>query len=165
MPIDMNQTIAEASLDNLHDIIVPDAIGFFPPAPGWYILGLLFLALLFHFTLRFYARYKKSLYKREALTELAKYQGENKEEVLHLLSLSKRVAIVAYGREESAMLSGEPWWNYMEQHSKVNISKELRDELSKLLYDEAYESDRAHYKTIKAFVSLWIKTHKVAHHV
>ena len=161
----MNKTIAEASLDNLHDIIIPDAIGFLPPAPGWYILGLLLLALLFHFTLRFYARYKKSLYRREALEELDRYQGENKEETLQLLSLAKRVAIVAYGREESATLTGESWWNYMEAHSKVNISKELRDEMSRLLYDEAYESDSAHYRAIKAIVTEWIKTHKVEHHV
>ena len=161
----MNKTIAEASLDNLHDIIIPDAIGFFPPAPGWYILGLLLFALLFHFTLRFYARYKKSLYRREALKELDRYQGENKEETLQLLSLAKRVAIVAYGREESATLSGESWWNYMEQHSKVNISKALRDEMSKLLYDETYESDSSHYRTIKIFVREWIKTHKVEQYV
>ncbi len=34
MSVKMNQTIAEASLDNLHDIIIPPAIGFFPLAPG-----------------------------------------------------------------------------------------------------------------------------------
>ena len=49
MPVDMNKTIAQASLDNLHDIIVPDGVGFFPPAPGWIVVGLLLLALLFHF--------------------------------------------------------------------------------------------------------------------
>ena len=161
----MNKTIAEASLDNLHDIIIPDAIGFFPPAPGWVMLGLLLLALLFHFAMRFYMRYKKSLYRREALEELDRYKGENKEETLQLLSLAKRVAIVAYGREESATLTGESWWNYMEQHSKVNISKALRDEMSKLLYDETYESNSSHYTDIKVFVTEWIKTHKVEHHV
>jgi len=165
MPVDINKTIAEASLDNLHDIIIPDAIGFLPPAPGWVIFGLLLLALLFHFTLRFYLRYKKSLYRREALTELGRYQGENKEETLQLLSLAKRVAIVAYGREESATLTGESWWNYMEAHSKVKISKELRNEMSKLLYDETYESNSSHYRAIKTFVTLWIKIHKAEHHV
>ena len=60
MPIDMNQTIAEASLDNLNDIIVPDAVGFFPLAPGWVIVILLVLALLFHFAFMAYSRYKRS---------------------------------------------------------------------------------------------------------
>ena len=49
MSTDMNKTIAEASLDNLHDIIMPDAVGLFPLAPGWVMVLLLLLALLFHF--------------------------------------------------------------------------------------------------------------------
>jgi len=58
MPLDMNKTIADASLNNLHDIMVPAAVGFFPLAPGWYIVLLLFLSLLFHFATEWIATHK-----------------------------------------------------------------------------------------------------------
>ena len=54
MSIDMNQTIAQASLDNLNDIIVPEAVGFLPLAPGWILVILLVLSLLFHFAYKAY---------------------------------------------------------------------------------------------------------------
>ena len=167
MSIDMNKTITEASLDNLHDIIVPEAIGFFPPAPGWYVVALLLLALLFHFSIGFYKRHKKSLYRREAIEELGSYeaQGEDKEKTLHLLTLAKRVAIAAYGREEIAKLSGESWWDFMEKHSKAIISKELRVSVNSLLYDKSYAYNTADYKEIEKFVQSWVKTHKVAEDV
>ena len=165
MSVDMNKTIAEASLDNLHDIIIPEAVGCLPPAPGWYMLGLLLLALLGHFVMNAYKRYKKSLYKREALVEVGRYKEESKEDMIHLLTLAKRVAITAYGREEIAKLSGDSWWDFMEQHSKAKVSKELRVQIAYLLYDRDYDHDSVDYPAIKNFVTLWIKTHKVSDHV
>ena len=160
MSVDMNRTIEEASLDNLHGIIVPEAIGFFPLAPGWYVVALLFLALLFHFMFKGYKAYKKSLYKREALKELETYEQSNKEELIALLSLAKRVGIAAYGRNVIAKLSDDSWWDFLEQHSKVRVDRKLRVALSKLLYDASYSVDNALYMDIKALVTVWIKTHK-----
>ena len=161
----MNKTIQEASLDNLHDIIVPDGIGYFPLAPGWLIVGVLLITLLFHFVVQAYKRYKKTLYKREALTELENHRDESKDDALALLKLARRVAIAAYGREEIAGLSGENWWDFMEQHSKVKMSKELRDEIATLLYDNTAQIDTAQYRSIRSKVSVWIKTHKVSTNV
>ena len=156
----MNKTIAEASLDNFHDIIVADAVGYFPPAPGWYVLGLLVLALLFHFAIQTYAKYKKNLYRREALKELESFSEQSQEETVLLLSLAKRVAIAAYGRETIAKLSSDSWWDFMEEHSKVKVNKELRENIAKILYDKGYESKQSDSLAIKTFVTLWVKTHK-----
>ena len=161
----MNKTIQEASLDNLHDIIVPDAIGFFPLAPGWIIVGVLLLTLLFHFVVQAYKRYKKTLYKREALTELENYRDESKDDALALLKLARRVAIAAYGRGEIAGLSGDDWWEFMEQCSKVKVSRELRDEISTLLYDNTAQIDTKQFRLISSMVSVWIKTHQVSTNV
>lgn len=164
MSVDMNQTIAQASLDNLNDIIVPDAVGFFPLAPGWVIGILLAFALLFHFAFKAYKRYQRALYKREALRELERYTKESRDEMLALLTLSKRVAIAAYGRTQIAKISGESWWDFMEQHSKVKVSKKLRAELSDLLYDTSKQDDSSQYTAVKDLVILWIRTHKVNCH-
>jgi hypothetical protein len=165
MSVDMNQTIAQASLDNLHDIIVPEAVGFFPLAPGWMVVILLALGLFFHFVFQAYKGYQRSLYKREALKELDSYTKESRDEMIALVTLAKRVAIAAYGRKQIAKLSGESWWDFMEEHSKVKMRKELRAELSDLLYGTPKENDTSQYTVVKDLVTLWIKTHKVTDHV
>ena len=165
MSVELNKTIAEASLDNLHDIIVPDAIGFFPPAPGWYFVLLLLLALLFHFSIQAYRRYKKSLYRREALKELQNYRQESRQNIMALLGLAKRVGIVAYGRTEVAGLSEAKWWAFMEKHSSAKISITVQKEISQLLYDENYVIQSALHENVTDFVTQWIKTHKVEHYV
>ncbi len=161
----MNKTIAEASLDNLHDIIVPEAVGFFPLAPGWYILLLLFLTLLFHFALKRYRIYQKEEYRREAFEALAKLQQKNRENALALLSLAKRVGISAYGREKIAILNGDEWWNFMENHSQAIVDPALRKEIQTLLYQDEAEFSEGTFDAVLSFVTEWIATHKVVKHV
>ncbi|MEA3418426.1 MAG: DUF4381 domain-containing protein [Campylobacterota bacterium] len=160
MPVDMNKTIAEASLDNLHDIIVPDAIGFFPLAPGWYMVLILLISLFFYGCIRAYKHYKKSQYRREALKELSTYKNSDKEQTIALLSLAKRVGIAAYGRQKIAKLSDDSWWDFMEEHSTAKVDREMRQEISALLYDTTYTMDNRLHDNVKKSVSLWIKTHR-----
>ena len=160
MLVDMNKTIAEASLDNLHDIVVPEAVGFFPPSPGWTIVLLLLLALLFHTLVKAYKRYKRSLYRREALKELDTYRQHSTKNASSLLLLAKRVAIAAYRREVIAKLYDDTWWDFMEKHSKAKVSPESREDIEKLLYDETYTMNNTLHDTIITFVTLWIRTHK-----
>ena len=165
MSVDMNRTIAEASLDNLHDIIVPPAIGFFPLAPGWYIVLLLLLSLLFHFGYRYYQAYKKEQYRRDAQNELEALNDKNRENSIALLGLAKRVGISAYGRESIAKLYGNMWWDFMQNHSKVSVGLELRASIEKLLYNEDTAFDESVFDAVFLMVSQWIETHKVVPHV
>ena len=116
MSADLNQTIAEASLDNLHDIIVPPMVGFFPLAPGWYIVFLLIGALVFHFGYQRYKVYEREQYRRDAEEELEALNDKNRENTIALLSLAKRVGLSVYGRETIATLDGDRWWDFMEGH-------------------------------------------------
>lgn len=161
MSVDMNKTMAEASLDNLHDIIIPKAVGFLPSAPGWTIVLLLLLALLFHFAVQRYKYYKKSQYRREALREFVTYKHHSKEDAIALLALGKRVGIAAYGRTEIAKLSADSWWDFMQEHSKVKVNSGLRQEIDKLLYDANHTMNSSVYDNIAECISLWIKTHRV----
>ena len=165
MPADMNKTLAAASLDNLHDIIVPDAPGFFPPAPGWYILLLLFLALLFHLTLQAYKRYKAEAYRREALQEITTYSEPNRENVLALLSLAKRTGITAYGREKIASLSDDAWWDFVEEHSEATINAAFREGVRSMLYDADFTLTDSMFERLHETVGVWIKSHREAPHV
>ena len=161
MSIDMNKTIEEASLDNLNDIIVPDAVGFFPMAPGWIIVGFLLLTILFHFGFKQYLYYKRSLYKREALHELQSLTTESVQGTVSLLDLAKRVGIAAYGRPQVAKLDGDLWWDFMEKNSKAKVHSELREEIKVLLYNKDTQHESSKFKGLKSIVEDWIKTHKV----
>ena len=161
----MNKTIEEASLNNLHDIMLPEAPGFFPLAPGWYILLLLLLTLLLHFALKRYRRYQKEQYRREALGELAGLQQSNRENTMAVLSLAKRVGLSAYGRENIALLDGDTWWDFMETHSQAKVKPELRKEIQTILYQDTSTPDESSFEKILSFVSKWIRTHKVPDHV
>ena len=160
MSVDMNQTIAEASLDNLHDILVPDAIGFFPLAPGWYILSLLLLTLLFHFGYQRYKLYEREQYKRDAEEELEALNDKNRENTIALLSLAKRVGLSVYGRETIATLDGDRWWDFMETHSKTSVDADLRVSIQKLLYEEGVDFDTSVFDAVFLMVSEWIETHR-----
>ena len=165
MSVEMNKTIAEASLDNLHDIVLPEAVGLFPLAPGWYILLLLFLTLLFHFALKDYRNYKKEQYRRDAFEVLAGLEQKNRANTLALLSLAKRVGLSAYGREDIAILNGDDWWDFIEEHSQAKVGSALRKEIQILLYQDAATFSESTFDAVLGFVTEWIATHKVVKHV
>jgi len=155
----MNKTIAEASLDNLHDIIVPDPVGLFPLAPGWIVLLLLLLTLLFHFGWQKYLVYKKEQYRREALEALQTLKENSSANTLSLLSLAKRTGIAAYGRESIATLYDESWWDFVQSESKAEVDAPLRSALEDFLYSEK-PLDTKTFQSLFTVVETWIKTHK-----
>jgi len=165
MSVELNQTIAEASLDNLNDIIVPPMVGFFPLAPGWYIVLLLALALLFHFAYQKYKAYEKEQYRRDAEEELEALNDKNRDNTIALLGLAKRVGISAYGRETIVPLHGDRWWDFMEEHSKATINVDSREAIDKLLYEKGVAFDACVFDAVFLMVSQWIETHEVVPYV
>lgn len=108
------------SLDNLHDIVEPAAISWWPPATGFWILLALLLVWMLAIGLLFWIRYKRNGYRREALALLkqiepglqhAQTRGSALAEVAMLL---KRTALSAYPRVEVAELSGEEWLAFLD---------------------------------------------------
>jgi hypothetical protein len=151
-----------ASLDLLHDIVIPPAVSALPPAPGWFVLMLLGLAFGIHVGMRYYAAYSKNLYRREALKELSviKSSKEPDAQVKAILSLMKRVAMQCYGREKIASLGDTMWWEFVENHSKAKIDRQSRELAQKVLYTM---DDNPKREEVDAFVNIakvWIATHE-----
>jgi hypothetical protein len=110
------------SLDQMHDIIIPPSVSFWPLAPGWYALALLVVTYGFYVGLKYWFTYQKNLYRREALEVLDALQEEDaSQEISILLGLMKRVGLQHYGRERVAALSDDAWWDFMETHSKAKV--------------------------------------------
>ena len=156
----MDQNMTATSLDLMHDILVPPAVSFWPLAPGWIALALLILMYLLHLGLKLRAKHRANRYRREALQELvALVKSEGAEEIKRLLNLMKRVGLQYFGRERVASLSNAPWWEFVENHSKVKIDNTLRNLSQEVLYSSDVEVDKEMVEKMKVVTKLWINTH------
>lgn len=110
-----------SSLDNLHDIVPPPSVPWWPPAPAWYwvlgALGVVAMVLL----LRSFMHWQRNRYRREALAELARYRAalvdpaQRGGALVALSELLKRTAVTAFPRSEVASLTGEEWYSFLDR--------------------------------------------------
>ena len=118
------QTPTPTTIDlPLRDIHLPDAISWWPPAPGWWILlGILLVSATTVYLLR--AIYLSRRLKRSALSELESIrqqyeQTRNQKQLVEALSiLMRRASISFHPRSEAASLTGEHWLDYLDSTSK-----------------------------------------------
>ncbi|WP_162030738.1 MULTISPECIES: DUF4381 domain-containing protein [unclassified Lentimonas] len=133
------------SLSNLHDIVVPAAPSFWPPASGFWILIALVLMLLITVVWSITQARRRNAYRRAGLTLL-----ESATTVDEINVVLKRVALAVFPREQVAALHGEDWIQFMqatcpgEQFAPLSQSDEATP---------ATESIRASART-------WIRKHQ-----
>lgn len=105
----------------LRDIHLPDAVSWWPPAPGWWLLPGL-VALLVFAALR---RWRRGRVRRAAICharrELAairqafRLQPDQARLARALSALLRRLAMSLYGRRDAAALTGEDWLAFLDQ--------------------------------------------------
>ena len=112
-------------LHQLKDIHLPDPIGFWPPALGWWLVGLLLIALLVAVTF-LYRRYQKNAYRRIAVQQVKslfknhQQPQQNHEITAQLNRLLKTVAQQTYTTEQVSPLSGTQWLNFLDSSSVIS---------------------------------------------
>ena len=98
-------------LTELQPLHLPEPVPFWPPAPGWYIAGLMVLLLMSWGLIRWLRYLRSQRYRRVAqrlLREIAGRKEDNPGEKLRAVNeLLKRVALQTYPREKVASLSGK----------------------------------------------------------
>ncbi|WP_158931037.1 DUF4381 domain-containing protein [Acidisphaera sp. S103] len=105
-----------ADLANLHDIVLPPAVPYWPPALGWWIVGFTLLAMALLVLARSMMRYRHNAYRREALRELdAIGPIRDSATAQDVSAVLKRVALVTFGREQVASLSGRFWLAFLDR--------------------------------------------------
>ncbi|NIZ12038.1 DUF4381 domain-containing protein [Phaeobacter sp. HF9A] len=140
----------EAQLAQLRDIRLPDPVGWWPLAYGWWLaLALVCAALLAG---RVYARWRKQTARARALRELAAIPGDDPQGFATAVSiLLRRVA----RRKDAlaAQLSGKPWADYLAQ-------KGLRADLASYLAEATYApggADTPTDDTLRNAAAHWIR--------
>ncbi|WP_162846048.1 DUF4381 domain-containing protein [Seongchinamella sediminis] len=118
-------------LAQLHPLREPAAIGWWPPAPGWWllvVLGLIALAVLAWLALR---HYRRNAYRRRGLAALAQIRAQWQADHDHRRCLTeanallKAVALRAYARRDIAGASGEEWRAFLNQAMAAPAAFEL----------------------------------------
>lgn len=149
-------------LAGLKDIHLPEAISWWPPAPGWWLVTLL-VPLGFGFGALFlWQRVQKNRYRKEGLKELEDIfvKAHEMEETVFLQEISKimrRVAIQSYGREKVSSLTGKKWLQFLDETGKTSqFSAGDGTVLGTALYQADCESD---VEEVYVLAQKWINGH------
>ncbi len=104
----------------IRDLHLPEAIGWWPLAPGWWVLIMLIVAGLAWLVVRWVQRYRKAAARRYALKSLRKIEarydgGDNTVALCREMSELVRRAMLAYApREDVAGLTGDAWLAWLD---------------------------------------------------
>ena len=120
MSVENTETFGNYLVHGIDEILLPEVVTWWPSAPGWKVLGLLFLTWLLLRGIRLARRWWRNRYRREALRRLKLLQqqaGGNALDVVAFLPYYIKVtALQAYPRAEVASLSGESWLAFLGAH-------------------------------------------------
>lgn len=131
-------------LAQLRDIHLPEAIGMWPPAPGWWLLLAISIVLLAWLYINLRARRRASAYRRRAKALLTDYwlqlqaSGDQKTYLEHLLVVLRRTALSF--APSATSLTGESWLVFLDNHSS-NTEAKFQSELGQLLLTEPYRAE------------------------
>lgn len=106
------------SLNRLHDIVEPAAVPWWPPAPAWYVVGILLMAACGICLAAIMFRWWTNRYRRAGLRELrqlVRAHSNGPQALMQLAELLKRVALAAYPREQVASLAAVDWLQFLDQ--------------------------------------------------
>lgn len=148
------------ALAQLKDIHLPESIGWWPLAPGWYVVMLLALFLMITVGYFAYKRHTNALAKNQALELLNTYKEQyEKDRNAQLASariseLLRRVALVYYPRSEVASLHGDAWVEFLNQTGKGVDFKPVQS----MLLDSPFKtSETVNLKPLITRAQRWIK--------
>ena len=145
-----------ASLSRLHDVIEPEALSLWPPAPIWWVLVGVVLAWVLLAIVWGWRLYRGQAYRRAALAELASIQPH----ALELLpALLKRTALAGFPREQVASLSGKDWLSFLDRTSGTTA---FTNGAGRLLLSLTYESKQPDPTEAARLIEVargWIRRH------
>lgn len=150
-----------AALRPLH---LPEPVGWWPPAPGWWLLGLVVLALALLSVRALLRRRRRSRYRRAALSELAACARQARaggDALVFAASASgilRRAALQRYPRARVAALCGDAWLDFLEQTGGI---AGFRDGAGRVLGDAVYRGDAViDAAALEALCRRWLKAHR-----
>ena len=137
--------INQPIVSQLEPLRTPQAIGWWPPAPGWWVLALLALAALValgRWAWRFYRRGAPLRQARARLADIARSTGTARERMARLATLQRQVAIRVAGRGACAGLTGVEWSAFLNKLARGE-RRYFDDALAELPYRPEVREDES----------------------
>jgi Domain of unknown function (DUF4381) len=159
------------SLENLYDIVMPLPVPWWPPAPGWYVVGGVVLVLAMWAGWMGWKRWQAAAYRRAALTELQRLKdraadGAQRESALRELpELVKRTALAAFPRQQVASLSGASWLEFLDRTGHTDAFTHGQGKLLPALGYDPHAASRLETQDVEALyrvISRWIRGHSTS---
>lgn len=150
-----------AALRPLH---LPEAVGWWPPAPGWWLLGIAALAGAVLGMRALVRHRRRGRYRRAALAELAacaqeaRTSGDSQVFAARASAILRRAALHRYPRSRVAPLCGEAWLAFLEESGRIGG---FRDGPGRVLGEAVYASAlRCDVAALEALCRRWLKVHR-----
>lgn len=154
-------------LAQLRDIHMPEAIGYWPPAPGWWILAVILLAAFGTLLVFLKKKRQSQRYRKLALQQLSQLQDGHKEPVLYLAQINrllKQTLLAAPTPNKAAGLTGKQWLYFLDRSANTD---RFSNGPGKWLIEGPYlpantnTIDTNTLKNLHSLVEHWIKTHRL----
>lgn len=146
-------------LAELHDIQMPEPVGWWPPAPFWWVIIALLLALLLTGIFLSVRRYRRNAYRREALRCLEQL-STNRITPERVNRILKAAAISAFGRHTCAALHGQAWLDFL-RRTAPGAASALNSDSSEALGTASYQANPSyHPDELLLAAKSWIKKHR-----
>ena len=151
-------------LANLHPLRQPDPIGWWPLAPGWWLvitIALLCLAGLVYVLVK---RYRANAYRRQGLAQLQALQQQYlaqpdaSQYVAQTNALLKSVALRSYPRREIAASNGQQWLTFL--NDGINGAEQFPSDFVNAAYSKACPD--MDMQQMHRAARAWIRRHEVA---
>ena len=137
------------TLSDLNDIVLPEPVSAWPPAPGVWIVLLLMAGVVAWFLIRRIIAFRKNAYRRAALAELVQVDA-----AADMGEILRRVALHARRRETVAALKGEDWFQWLETEGGFQLPEKAR-----LALASVYSNDTIDTAALRQFTEQWIREH------
>ena len=149
-------------LAQLHPLREPGAIGWWPPAPGWWVLLLVLLSATAALLAWLWLRHRRNRYRRLGLAQLREVEqryrtdGDSLALAAAVNALLKTVALQAYPRTDVAGIHGQAWADFLNSTGGQAVS--FDNSMAAAHYLPA--SDAPEPAQLCDQASLWIRQHR-----
>lgn len=152
-------------LSQLRDIHLPDPVGLWPLAWGWWLLIALFAIALMAGLYHWRRHQRQRRYRRQAKAELeSAYRDyrDNGDTSRYLQNLSltlRRAALTAFPRSQVAGLKGEAWLEFLDQSLPGSQTPFTQGEGRVLALGPYQPKPQANVKALHRLAKDWIENH------
>lgn len=163
----MQDDLKQVLTEQLRDIHLPEAVSWWPPAPGWWILSFIVIALVTSLIIRRLRNTKRNAFRVTALFETQEAltlwnKNKNTADYLHTINtVLKRIVLQRKPTSKIANQSGINWVESLNQISNQALSEKTMQALGVACYQTNPVVDVAH---VQQQIIAWIESYTGGEH-